>query len=266
VTIDSSEKIALEAREMVIEMCSKSGASHVGSALSVIDILSVLLKNVAPPDDPEKLVVMSKGHAASAYYAVLCLLGRIRKSDIDAYCENGSRFGGHVTAHHHPDVALSTGSLGHGLPFASGVALGSLRSRSSQTVYVVMSDGECDEGTTWEAALFSSHFELNNLCVIIDRNRLQSLTSTEETIALEPFAEKWNSFKWNVHTVDGHDHKKLELAMSSLHSHKPTVVIAETIKGFGVSFMENQVAWHYKAPNLEESREAVRELRERFSS
>jgi transketolase len=129
-----------------------------------------------------------------------------------------------------------------------------------------MSDGECDEGTTWEAALFSSHFELNNLCVIIDRNRLQSLTSTEETIALEPFAEKWNSFKWNVHTVDGHDHKKLELAMSSLHSHKPTVVIAETIKGFGVSFMENQVAWHYKAPNLEESREAVRELRERFSS
>jgi transketolase len=224
-----------------------------------------LLGDIAIPADEQSKVILSKGHTAAAYYAVLNVLGRLEDSDIENYCRDGARLGGHVTAHHHPDILLSTGSLGHGMPFATGLALGAKRSRLNHKVYVIMSDGECNEGTTWESALIAAHHSLHNLCVIVDRNYLQSITTTEKTLALEPFEDKWRAFGWNTILVDGHDHEALRKALRSTSvSEVPTVVIAETTKGYGVSFMENQVAWHYKSPTNSEALKALAELTERF--
>lgn len=262
----TSERLAYEARKKVVKMCETSGASHIGSAFSVMDILSVLLGEIALPTDKQSKVILSKGHTAAAYYAILNVLGRLEDSDIENYCKDGGRLGGHVTAHHHPDVILSTGSLGHGLPFGTGLALGAKRTKLDQKVYVVLSDGECNEGTTWESALVASHHSLDNLCVIVDRNYLQSITTTEETLALEPFASKWRAFGWNAVSVDGNNHNELRMALGAEPGKPgPTVVIAETIKGFGVSFMENQVSWHYKSPSSLEALKAIEELTHRFS-
>ncbi len=262
----SAEDLALSARREIITMTSAAKASHVGSALSVVDILSVLYAEAANINPETKqaadrdIVILSKGHAASALYSVLSLQGFFPNEWLQRYCENDAPLGGHVTFKGVPGVELSTGSLGHGLPYGLGIAMARKMSGVSGRVFVVMSDGECDEGTTWESAMIANHHSLDNLIVIIDRNRLQSLTSTEETLKLEPFEDKWRAFGWETRVEDGHDHKALSKAlMKSVH---PICVIAETIKGKGVDFMENSVLWHYKSPTDDDVKIALSQLKE----
>ena len=256
--------LALQARQEILKMTSKAKASHVGSALSVIDILSVIYSGVANigPSNMNKsdrdVVILSKGHAASAIYSILALKGFFSIQWLEQYCGDGAPLGGHVTSKGVPGVELSTGSLGHGLPYGLGIALSRKRSSVPGRVFVVMSDGECDEGTTWESALLANHHELDNLTVVVDRNGIQSLKETELTLRLEPFAQKWKSFGWDVHEIDGHDYQ--ELTRSLIEQSKPTVVIAKTIKGKGVSFMEHSVLWHYRPPNDEELSRALTEV------
>jgi transketolase len=228
-------------------------------------LLAVLYSGIAnvTPDNHEKadrdIVILSKGHAAAAIYSVLALKKFFDSSWLDNYCGDGAQLGGHVTSTGVPGVELSTGSLGHGLPYGLGIAISRKLTKSPGNIFIIMSDGECDEGTTWESALIANHYNLNNLCVIIDRNRIQSLDFTESTIALEPFIDKWRSFGWDVREVDGHNYLSLAESMSEKSS-KPKCIIANTIKGKGVDFMENTVLWHYKSPNDEELSSAISQV------
>lgn len=261
-----AEKLAKAARIEILKITSYAKASHVGSALSVVDILSVLYSGVAnikpinasAPD--RDVIILSKGHAASALYAVLAIQGFFPKELLDNYCDNGAKLGGHVTSSELAGIELSTGSLGHGMPYGLGIALSRKRSGVGGRVFVVMSDGECDEGTTWESALLGNHHELDNFVVIVDRNRIQSLKDTEKTLKLEPFKEKWESFGWTSIEVDGHDYSALTNAAIA-RSKGPKVIIANTIKGRGVSFMENSVLWHYRSPNEQELSSAIEEVK-----
>lgn len=269
-TTNTTEELANRSRISCVKAVHTGKSSHVGSSLSIIDMLSVLygsVANISPKnlDDPDRdIIIVSKGHAAAGTYAVMANVGIIPLSWLDTYCADGSHLGGHVTSHLIPGVELSTGSLGHGLPFGVGIALAAKRTGSPRRVFVIMSDGECDEGTTWESALVASHHGLDNLTVAIDRNGLQSLTTTEETLALEPFADKWRAFGCEVLEIDGHDHTALESAFSAPASSstpaRPRIVICKTTKGKGVTFMENQVLWHYRSPNEDQLKLALEEL------
>jgi transketolase len=247
-------------------MTSAANASHVGSCLSVVDILATLYVSVAKIspssiNSPDRdRIILSKGHSAAALYAVLAELKFFDKAELATYSQNGARLGGHVTATV-PGVELSTGSLGHGLPYGIGLAISQRALNSSACVYVVLSDGELDEGTTWESALIANHLKLKNLKVVVDRNRLQSLKSTEETIQLEPLGDKFRSFGWNVATCDGHNHMQIAKA---LEADGPLILIAETTKGKGVDFMENSVPWHYKSASVEQLNQALEQLPEIF--
>jgi transketolase len=256
--------LALAARREIITMTSVAKASHVGSALSVVDILSVLYTGTASiaaetmEEHDRDIVILSKGHAASALYSVLALQGFFPREWLERYCENDAPLGGHVTYKGVPGVELSTGSLGHGLPYGLGIAMARKISGVSGRVFVIMSDGECDEGTTWESAMIANHHNLDNLTVIVDRNRIQSLKNTEETLKLEPFADKWEAFGWESRVVNGHDYEELSKTLSK--SSRPICVIAETTKGKGVDFMENSVLWHYKPPAEEDVKKAFLQL------
>ena len=260
----SPKSLAFEARKEIVRMTSIAKASHVASALSVVDVLSFLYSgaaNINPENinnSERDIVILSKGHSASALYSVLALQGFFPKSWLDDYCKDGAPLGGHVTFKGVPGVELSTGSLGHGLPYGLGIAMSRKLDEAAGKVFVVMSDGECDEGTTWESAMIANHFNLSNLIVFIDRNRIQSLAGTEETLQLEPFADKWQSFGWSVKSIDGHDYSEMEQAITNIE--KPTVVIANTTKGKGVEFMQDSVLWHYKSPNEEELNLALKEI------
>ncbi len=246
-------------------MCSNSGASHIGSALSVIDILSVLYGEVAQvtpdtlEDSARDVVLVSKGHSASGVYSVLANAGFFPLDWLENYCGDGSRLGGHVTAHGIPGVELSTGALGHALPVGVGIALAAKRDGIPRRIFVILSDGECAEGSNWEAALLGSHHALDNLTVIIDRNRLQILGGTEEVLALEPFPDKWRAFGWAVTELDGHDHDALIAALATRHA-GPHAIVANTIKGKGVDFMEDKVEWHTLTPNAEHLALALAQL------
>lgn len=260
---EKSLRIARSARRTAIRMVYKAKAAHIGSSLSVIDIASVIIANCNLSSE-EKLgsdFVVSKGHAAAGVYAVLGEGNYLPREWLDNYCENGSYLGGHVTSTNVQVLGLSTGSLGHGLPYAVGRAFSKKLKGLETNTYVILSDGECDEGSNWEAALLAAHLKLSNLSVVIDRNKLQSLTSTELTVALEPLKEKWSAFNWDVRECDGHDHEALR-SMIFRESEKPRMTIANTIKGSGVSFMENSVKWHYKSPSEQEMISALVELGE----
>ncbi len=245
-------------------MTYQSGASHIGSCFSVLDIVSVLhsdIFDIRPENWKDKnsnRVILSKGHAIAALYATLATKGFFPIEHLEDYCKNGSRYGGHPN-HLVPGVELSTGSLGHGLPFATGISLAKKKLGYLGRVFVIMSDGELDEGTTWESALFAQHNNLDNLTIIVDRNFLQSLESTESTLSLEPLDEKFKAFNWEVETVDGHNHEKLINSLTKIQV-SPKLIIANTTKGKGVSFMENEVKWHYKSPNKEEFESALKEI------
>jgi len=259
--------LALRLRRHVVRMCSRGGSSHVGSCLSMADIIAVLYGDTlrVDPTDPRwagrDRFILSKGHAGACVYAALAERGFFALADLDHHYANGSSLSGHVSHKGVAGVELSTGSLGHGLGIGAGMAFQLRRMGGDQRVYVVLSDGECDEGSNWEAILFAAHHRLGNLCAVVDYNKLQSIAPVAETIALEPFADKWRAFGWAVERIDGHDHQALKVALArSGQADRPTCIIADTIKGRGVSFMENQVLWHYRSPQGEEFAAAMREL------
>ena len=259
-----SEGFAREVRDMALRMVTQAKASHIGSALSIADIVAVLyagalkLDPAAPKDPARDRFILSKGHACVAVYAALAQAGFIPKSLLETYGSDWSPLMAHIN-HHVPGVEFSTGALGHGLPFGTGKALAAKRLGQTWRTVVLMSDGECGEGSNWEAALFAAHHRLDRLTAIIDYNKLQSLGSVADTLGLEPLGEKFAAFGWAVRELDGHDHGALRDALSDRvwQPGKPQMVIAHTTKGKGVPFMENKVEWHYKSPNQDQLAEAL---------
>jgi len=259
--------LAVRIRAHALRMTHKAKASHVGSCLSVADLLAVLYGKVLRvdpqrPDWPNRdRFILSKGHAAAAAYAVLAECGFFPKERLDTYCQDGSEMGGHITCGT-PGVEVSTGSLGHGLSIGCGMALAGKREKRPYRVFVLLSDGDCNEGATWEAALFAPHHHLDNLIAIVDHNKLQGFGTVREVLDLEVLADKWQAFNWAVREIDGHDFEQIEHALRDvpLEPGRPSCIIAHTIKGKGVSFMENQLAWHYKSPNAEQLAQALEEL------
>lgn len=249
-------------RLSILRMHYKSQTSHVASSLSCADIIYHLCLEKKLRDHNQYQsgieIVFSKGHAASAFYASLAEIGELGFSDLDSYCTDGSHLYGHISHLAHPWINLSTGSLGHGLPFGLGLTIANRISGSQTITSVLMSDGEINEGTTWECALIASALNLNSLICFIDANGLQSLDFVENVLPLEPLTDKWRAFGWNVHEIDGHDETLFESI--ELHELKPTVVILRTVKGKGVSFMENDLAWHYKSPTDDNLKNAISEL------
>lgn len=268
--ISSSKDLAWRIRKDVIEMTHISGASHVASALSCADIVAVLYARIMnydaenPKSDKRDRVILSKGHAGAAIYAALAEEEFFDIEELKTYYKNGSKLSGHISHKGVPGVEFSTGSLGHGLSVGAGMAMSAKMDEKSHKIYVILGDGECDEGSIWECALFASNYKLNNLIAIIDHNGMQGLGKCEKVIKLEPIEEKWKAFGWNVITLDGHDVDALEKAFNSVKdiNDKPTVIIANTVKGRGVSFMENKLVWHYKDPQGEEYEKAIKELEE----
>ena len=260
-----SKKLALRIRRHALEMAMRAHASHIASVLSAADILAVLYAGAArlnprDPADPNRdRIFLSKGHAGAALYAALAETGFFDPKELLSYCADGSMLSGHVS-HRVPGVEFSTGSLGHGLPVGAGMALAAKRDGLAHRVFVLCGDGECDEGSMWEAALIAAHFELSNLVAIIDHNKLQSLDTCENTIRLEPFRAKWEAFGWRALEIDGHDHAALQEAFASPADGRPTVIIAHTVKGKGVPFMEHNILWHYRDPQGEDYDNALRAL------
>ena len=265
-TTDSRD-LARRLRRDVVRMTHLGKASHVGSCLSIADVLAVLYSDVlrvdpSGPADPNRdRLIMSKGHAAAVLYAVLAERGFFDREILDTYYQDGSPLAGHVTANM-PGVDHSTGSLGHGLSVAAGIALGAKRDGQDLRAYAILSDGECDEGSIWEPILFAAHHRLDNLIAIVDYNKIQSLEAVDKTLALEPFAGKWCAFGWHTIEIDGHDHDAIRAALERLPNEpgKPSCVIAHTVKGKGVSFMEQSVLWHYRPPDAGEYEAALAEL------
>ncbi len=247
-------------------MTSKGKSSHVGSALSIADILAVLYTYInVDPKDPFKhdrdRFILSKGHAGAAVYAVLAELGFFSKEILNTHYQDGSILSGHVSHKGVAGVEFSTGSLGHGLSVATGFALAAKRRSLKFNSYALLSDGELDEGSNWEAILFAPHHNLDNLTCIVDYNKLQSLTTVKETLNLEPLKDKLSSFGWNIFDIDGHNHTEIKNSLTA-KTNKPKFIIANTIKGKGVSFMENKVVWHYRSANEEELSIGLKELEE----
>ncbi len=262
------KKTATEIRKKILDMKLMSQGSHIGSALSCVDILTVLYFKIlklntknSKSQDRDRFL-LSKGHAASALYATLAQRGFFSEDVLETYCQNGSKLAGHVIKDCVPGIEVSTGSLGHGLPIGIGMAIAAKKSKKNYRVFVLLSDGECDEGSNWEAALFASHHKLDNLIAIIDYNKIQSFGRTNEVLNLEPLAQKWKSFGWQVKEINGHNFKELEKTLLRMPFKKdsPNIIIAHTIKGKGVSFMEDKLEWHYKSPTKEQYDLALKEL------
>lgn len=255
---------ATQIRRLALEMVTRARASHIGSALSIIDILATLYGAVMHydainPNAPWRdRFILSKGHACVSVYATLAEFGVIPESLLQEYGQDFSILMHHIS-HKVPGVEFSTGSLGHGLPFGVGKAMAAKRKGHNWRTFVLLGDGEMAEGSNWEAMLIGHHHQLDNLVAIVDCNNLQSLTTVEATLGIEPLADKIRAFGWHALEVDGHDYEQLQnaLASSSARANAPTMIIARTIKGKGVSFMENQLAWHYKSPSPEQLSEAL---------
>ena len=253
-------------RAHALRMVFAAKASHIGSCLSMADILAALYARVLQvdpgnPSDPDRdRFILSKGHAAAILYAALAVRGFFDKSLLDTYCQDGSILTGHIS-HAVSGVEVSTGSLGHGLPIAVGMALALRANRSPGRVFCLLSDGECDEGSNWEAILFAPHHAIDNLVAIVDFNKIQSFGTVREVLALDPFADKWRAFGWRTIEVDGHDLSALERVLAApAVENRPTVVIAHTVKGKGVSFMEDKLEWHYKSPSNDQLAQALSEI------
>lgn len=266
----NTEKIAKNIRINSLKMVHKAKASHIGSALSIVDIVAVLYGDVMkinsenPKDENRDRFILSKGHACVAVYAALAELNIIPFSDLETYGDNFSWLMNHIS-HKVPGVEFSTGALGHGLPFAAGKALSAKINKSKWQIYVLLSDGEMDEGSNWEALMFASHNKLSNLNIIIDYNKLQSLDTVQNTLSLEPLADKLRAFGCEVIEVNGHNHSELHSAFLKKNNSIPKVIIAHTIKGKGVSFMENKVEWHYKNPNDDQLSLALSEIERTYA-
>ena len=267
----NSKQLAWLIRRHGVEMTHISHGSHIGAILSVADIVAVLyndVANISPEnlkDENRDRIILSKGHAGAAIYAALAEKGFFDREELKTHYADGSRLSGHVSHKGVPGVEFSTGSLGHGACVAAGIALNSKLDKKPYYTYAIVGDGECDEGSIWEMALFANHFKLNQFVVVVDNNKMQSLDFCENTLALAPFAEKWKAFGWNVLEIDGHNHDELREAFAKAKESKdkPTVIIANTVKGKGISFMEFDILWHYRFPHEgEEYDGALKELYE----
>lgn len=267
-TLDTRD-LARRMRVSELRMVHRARASHIASALSITDILAVLYGRVMRLDAAQPTLaqrdrfILSKGHACVAVYAALAERGFIDAPTLLTYGQDHSMLMNHVS-HKVPGVEFSTGSLGHGLPFGVGKALAARRQGAEWRTFVVLSDGELGEGSNWEACLFAAHHRLDRLCAIVDYNKLQSLTTVAATLGMEPLVDKFRAFGWAVREVDGHDHEALHdaLAGAPWQPGQPSMLIAHTVKGRGVSYMENKVEWHYRSPNDQQLAQALAELGE----
>lgn len=266
--INELKNIAKNIRIDIIEQVYNAGSGHPGGALSIVDILTVLYfnqMNLSPEDANSNLrdrVVLSKGHAVAALYAVLAEKGYFPKEDLKIFRKLGSKLQGHPDMEKIPGIDMSTGSLGQGLSIANGMAIASKMDNLGCRIYCILGDGEIQEGQIWEAAMTANKYKLDNLCVILDYNNLQIDGTIQEVKALDCIRSKWEAFGFNVIEVDGNNIEKLIDAFDGAKQAKgkPTIIIAKTIKGKGVSFMENKAEWHGKAPSEEEYKKALEEL------
>jgi transketolase len=263
----STQDLARRLRVHVARMTHRARASHIGACYSIADIVAVLYGGALKlrPQEPawaqRDRFILSKGHATAVLYAALAEAGYFAPERLDQFCANGSALAGHVVHEGVPGVELSTGALGHGLSMGCGLAWGLRLDASPARVVCLMGDGELDEGSVWEAALFAGHHALTGLVAIVDVNAQQGLGATEGILNLEPLADKWRAFRWEVATVDGHDHAALRAAIDAAGGQgRPTVILASTVKGKGVSFMEGQLAWHYRSLDDALLAQALKEL------
>lgn len=256
-----------EIRRQIFIQAYHGGGAHMGAAFSVTDILGTLyfanvLKYQADNPDWEDRdkVILSKGHAGVALYATLALAGYFDREHLKSYCQLGSNLGGHPKIHDTPGIEASTGALGHGLSFAIGIAYANKVDKKDCHVYAILGDGECQEGSIWEGALSAPTLRLDNLTVIVDHNKLQAMDDIENIVHMRPFADKWRVFGWDVIEIDGHNYEEIKAALLTRKKGVPTLVIANTIKGKGVSFMENVPIWHFRMPNKQELPILMKEL------
>lgn len=271
--LESLKNTADTLRHHIVDMAADSG-THLGGSMSVTEILTVLyfdgvlrVDPAQPASDARDFLIFSKGHASAALYGALAERGYFPVAELASYKHMGSRLAGHP-AKGIPGVELATGSLGHGLAVANGIALAGKHDRRDNRVFVVMGDGECQEGVVWEAAMAAAHYRLDNLVAIVDRNRVQEDGFTEKIMALEPFAEKWRAFNWEVREVDGHDIEALSQALHAVPfaAGRPSLLLARTVKGKGLSFAENTNAWHYGKLSVEQRAKALAEIAELAAS
>ncbi|MCC6232611.1 MAG: transketolase [Verrucomicrobiales bacterium] len=266
--VPALEAVARRLRHRVIRMSHDAGTPHLGSALSCLDILvaaywTAVRINPAQPQDPDRdRFILSKGHAASAWYAVLAERGFFPSEWLDTFGQHGAPLAEQPAPGCAPGVELATGSLGHGLPVGVGMAMAGRLLGSDHRVFVCLSDGECDEGTVWEAAMFAAGQRLDRLVVIVDYNKWQATGRSNEVMALAPLRDKWAAFGWSASEVDGHDLGALVKALGAVPdgSGKPVAIVAHTVKGKGVSFMEDDNNWHYRIPKAAEVADAARQL------
>ncbi len=263
-----TDRFAVQIRREIIKMIAAAGSGHPGGSLSAADIIAVLYNDIlnVDPDDPGKYdrdrFVLSKGHAAPALYAALALKGFFPVEELADLRKLGSRLQGHPDMHKLPGIDMSTGSLGQGISAACGMAMVSKMDGLKNRVYALLGDGETQEGQVWEAAMLAAHYKLDNLTAFLDHNHLQIDGRITDVMSPEPEAAKWRAFGWHVIGIDGHDTAAIRTAVREAHSiqGKPTMIIAETVKGKGVSFMEDQAGWHGVAPNSEQAQQALAEL------
>jgi transketolase len=263
----TAAQLAKDIRQNALKMVAAAKASHIGGALSMADLLAVLYGEIlrvrpAEPQWPERdRFILSKGHSCVAVYAALALRGFFPQAELQTYGQDQSRLLAHIS-HKVPGVEFSTGSLGHGLPFGCGTALAAKRRGQPWRTFVMLSDGELDEGSNWEAILFAPQHRLDNLVAIVDYNKIQSLGRVNEVLELGPLADKFRAFRWAVREIDGHDHAAIRAALSPgpWVPGQPSCLIAHTLKGKGVSFMEDKLLWHYKSPDAAQLQQALDEL------
>ena len=263
----SIEEMAKDIRKSIYQIAHFAGGGHMGASFSMADIItvlyfgSVLKYDASNPEWAERdKFILSKGHACYALYAALAKAGYFPEEKLRHVGQMGSEFGGHPKMHDIPGVEASTGALGHGLSFAIGIAYANKVDGKDSHVYVVLGDGECQEGSIWEGALSAPTLELDNLTVVVDHNKLQAMDNLENIVHMKPFADKWKAFGWNVMEIDGHNYTEIKEALLVRQAGKPTLVVANTIKGKVVSFMENVPIWHYRMPNKEELPVLMKEL------
>lgn len=263
--INSSEDFSVHLRGLSLQMVNAANSSHIGGVLSMADLISVLYHSVLNIDKinyehPDRdRFILSKGHCCAGIYAALMIKGILSLEQLKTYGKNDSILMAHIS-HKVPGVEFSTGALGHGLPFGVGKALFGKMHKFDWKTFVMLSDGEMDEGSNWEALLFASHHKLENLTCIVDFNNLQSLDTIEKTLNLEPLDKKLESFGFDVIQIDGHDHNQILQAFNKKSVGKPKIIIAKTVKGKGVDYMENEVLWHYRPPNDEELQNALKQI------
>ena len=268
----TTQELAYQIRQHAVKMTHLSHASHIASILSVADIVAVLygeIMQVFPDnqyDDMRYRLILSKGHGGAAVYAALAEIGFFPLEVLNSYYQNGSYLSGHLSHKNVPGVEFSTGSLGHGACVACGMALAAKLDDKKHHIYTIVGDGECQEGSIWEMALFAVHNKLDNLTVIVDNNKMQALGYCEEQLGFTNLSSKWSNFGFETIECNGHNHNELKKALITHVNNRPVCIVAHTIKGKGVSFMENNLLWHYRDPQGDYYEQAIRELEAGFNA